>query len=170
MSLNLGMQGSASGLASPRKPPPLEQTNAGHSEVGLPKVLVLGVCLCDHPNNADSIVSALARTADYEVTQRWIAVGEAPLPSWAIRYGNGQLAPKYTLLNGLLTKEDLAQFQYVVIVDDDIGLPDHFLDRFLSLQARFDLRDVTIADQEGRVFELQRQQTDLVSDNGLGRR
>ena len=44
--------------------------------------------------------------------------------------------PKYVILNELLAAEDLERFDFVVNIDDDIVLPDRFLDQFLPLQAR----------------------------------
>ena len=43
--------------------------------------------------------------------------------------------PKYALLNRLLAEEDLESYDFVLTTDDDIVLPDGFLDLFLGVQA-----------------------------------
>jgi GT2 family glycosyltransferase/glycosyltransferase involved in cell wall biosynthesis len=89
------------------------------------------------------IVSTLADTANYKVAQRWAALGEGKVGPGllkVLRSRQTEFAPKYQLLNTLLSGENLSQFEFVVIVDDDIAICAHFLDKFLSLQTRFDLR------------------------------
>jgi glycosyltransferase involved in cell wall biosynthesis len=102
-----------------------------------PRVLVLGVYLADVRNNIRHIVANLARTQRYQVTQCWVALGGKP-PSAAVAEVTTQVLwgnrLKSELLNELLAGQDLTQYQYVLSVDDDITLPEHFLDRFLSLQ------------------------------------
>ena len=46
----------------------------------LPSVLVIGVYLCDKDNQAPAIVGELARSRQWRVDQRWIALGEHPVP------------------------------------------------------------------------------------------
>jgi glycosyltransferase involved in cell wall biosynthesis len=102
------------------------------------RALVLGVYLAGKPNTAEHIAATLARSRDLEVRQRWVALGDAP--------ANGELGsvtvlsvseptPKYSLLNGLLAEEDLADYDFILTTDDDIVLPDGFLDLFLGVQA-----------------------------------
>jgi hypothetical protein len=43
--------------------------------------------------------------------------------------------PKYALLNRLLAEEDLSGYDFVLTLDDDIVVPDGFLDLFLGVQA-----------------------------------
>lgn len=45
-----------------------------------------------------------------------------------------ELKPKCLLLNELLTDQDLTRYEYVIVSDDDIKLPDQFLDRYLAVQ------------------------------------
>ena len=97
----------------------------------------LGVYLADRPNTAEHVAATLADSSDLEVRQRWVGLGGA---------GQGELGsvtamtvaeptPKYSLLNQLLAEEDLADYDYVLISDDDVVLPDGFLDLFLGVQA-----------------------------------
>src|SRR5262249_32005420 len=87
----------------------------------------------------DDIVSVISKTAKYKVNQRWIALGGEP--------GNKQVAdvtvgaiprerPKFRIMNDLLAKETLSQYEYVVLIDDDVVLPNSFLDQFIALQER----------------------------------
>jgi glycosyltransferase involved in cell wall biosynthesis len=102
------------------------------------RALVLGVYLAGKPNTAEHIAATLARSDDLDVRQRWIALGGDP--------AGGELGavtaltvteptPKYSLLNRLLAEEDLADYDFVLTTDDDIVLPDRFLDLFLGVQA-----------------------------------
>jgi len=85
-----------------------------------------------------------ARSEDFEVRQRWIALGGEPadgplgeLTAMTVT----EPTPKYALLNRLLAEEDLAPYDFIVTTDDDIVVPDGFLDLFLGIQASlgFDL-------------------------------
>jgi Glycosyl transferases group 1 len=101
------------------------------------RALVLGVYLAGKPNTAEHIAATLADSRDLEVRQRWVALGDET--------ADGELGavtaltvteptPKYTLLNRLLAEEDLANYDFVLTTDDDIVLPDGFLDLFLGVQ------------------------------------
>jgi glycosyltransferase involved in cell wall biosynthesis len=102
------------------------------------RVLVLGVYLAGKPNTAEHIAATLARSRDHEVRQRWVALGvdaaEADLGSLTALTVT-EPTPKYALLNRLLADENLAHYDFVVTTDDDIVLPDRFLDLFLGVQA-----------------------------------
>ncbi len=102
-------------------------------------VLILGIYLADELNNVGEIVAEFSEARRYEVTQRWVALGGPP-PSERVAgvtvSASLEKAPKFQLLNELLAKEDLAEYEYVLIIDDDIVLPDQFVDRFLPLQSR----------------------------------
>ncbi|MQA73278.1 MAG: glycosyltransferase [Solirubrobacterales bacterium] len=102
------------------------------------RALVLGVYLAGKPNTAEHIAATLARSVDLEVRQRWVALGGEP--------ADGELGavtaltvaeptPKYALLNRLLADEDLASYDFVVTTDDDIVVPEGFLDLLLGIQA-----------------------------------
>jgi Glycosyl transferase family 2 len=47
---------------------------------------------------------------------------------------------KFQNLNALLDGHDLAQYDWLLVTDDDVELPPGFLDRFLALAERFGLR------------------------------
>ena len=105
-------------------------------------ILVLGVYLTDKDNHAPSILAELQKSRDWTVDQRWVALGKAapdpdllPLTAWHQK----KPAPKFVLLNRLLIDIDLAAYEYLLVVDDDIILPGSFVDDYLSLVKRYSL-------------------------------
>jgi GT2 family glycosyltransferase/glycosyltransferase involved in cell wall biosynthesis len=103
-----------------------------------PAVLVTGVYLANRLNCVASIVGNLAATASYRVVQRWAALGGVARDPQVRRVTTAfQMAwvPKFVLINELLADVKLSDFDYVIVADDDIILPDFFLDRFLCAQA-----------------------------------
>ncbi len=105
---------------------------------GTRRALVLGVYLAGKPHTAGHIATTIARAQDVEVRQRWVALGDGPqgeeLRS-VTAFKVTEPTPKYALLNRLLAEEDLSDYDYVITTDDDIVLPDRFLDLFLGVQA-----------------------------------
>src|SRR5512134_657284 len=107
----------------------------------VPRVLVAGVYLSDKKNLARHISRTLAGSKDWAVEQRWISLGESqPHPDMAPYTARvvDKLSPKFFLLNQLLKQIDLHDFEYLIVSDDDIQLPDGFLDRYLALVSRHD--------------------------------
>jgi hypothetical protein len=103
--------------------------------------LVLGVYLADRANYVDDIVDLLSHSRTCQLTQRWIALKGAPPTTGVAEVTARQVleaAPKYELLNGILAKEDLERYDYVLTVDDDVLLPRGFVDAFIPLQAKLD--------------------------------
>jgi hypothetical protein len=101
------------------------------------KVLVVGVYLADKPSWIRSIVHNLGASSSYQVVQRWAVIGEAEVASElrsVTRVHNTVQEPKFALVNRLLAHEPFSDYEYVLVVDDDIRLPDRFVDRFLGLQ------------------------------------
>ncbi|HYI11017.1 MAG TPA: glycosyltransferase [Thermoanaerobaculia bacterium] len=121
----------------PRRAPSLKE--GGGAENPRPAVLVLGVYLAGRPHSARSIVSNVAKSRRYDVVQRWIALGGMAHDAVLTQVTCAQyptLRPKFPLLNDLLSRVDYRGFAHLVIFDDDIFLPDGFLDRFLDAQQR----------------------------------
>jgi hypothetical protein len=106
-----------------------------------PRVLVAGVYLSDKKNLAPHISRTLADSKDWAVEQRWISLGESsPDPDiapYTVRVVD-KPSPKFFLLNQLLKQIDLRDFEYLIVSDDDIQLPEGFLDRYLALVLRHD--------------------------------
>ena len=119
-------------------PPVLERPRSG---VSVGRVLVVGIYLADRPNSVVDIAERLAEASEWKVEQRWIALGGDP-PTEEIAAVTarvvGERTPKYELLNSVLAEETLNDYDYVVVTDDDIVLPERFLDYFLDLQGELD--------------------------------
>jgi hypothetical protein len=106
------------------------------------RVLVLGVYLADKENRAADTARELSRSRRWQVEQRWVALGRAPVaPDLAgvTVFRQRSRAPKFVLLNRLLCTVDLERYAYVLVTDDDIALPGGFLDDYLELVARHGL-------------------------------
>ena len=104
-----------------------------------PRVLVLGVYMADELNNARAIVSQLAAATAHQVAQRWAALGSSgcsPALQAVTALEVSEPAGKFDLLSRLLERTDVEAYDFLLLCDDDVGLPDAFLDRFLSLQSR----------------------------------
>jgi glycosyltransferase involved in cell wall biosynthesis len=102
------------------------------------RALVLGIYLAEQPNTAEHVASTFAGSSDFEVEQRWIALGAEPADGElgaVTAMAVGEPTPKYTLLNRLLAAEDLTDYDFIVSTDDDIVLPKGFADLFLGVQA-----------------------------------
>jgi hypothetical protein len=106
------------------------------------RLLAIGIYLSERENNVVGIHRELGRSREWQVEQRWIALGRAPLPpevahatAWHQRARRG----KFVLLNRLLRDVDLDAYDFVLVCDDDIALPEGFVDRYLALVSRHDL-------------------------------
>jgi tetratricopeptide (TPR) repeat protein len=101
------------------------------------KVLVFGIYLADKLNNVDDIVARLSTSKKYNVIQRWVALGGTP-PSQKVADVTVKTImgkkPKYEIMNELISAEDLSQYEYLLMTDDDVVLPEGFLDEFVTLQ------------------------------------
>ena len=108
------------------------------SPEGKPHVLVLGIYLARQPNNIIDIVEVVSRSNVYNVTQQWIALcGPAePKVSEVTCQENISLTPKYVLMNSLLANVEVDSYEYIVTLDDDIVLPEGFIDELLHLQTK----------------------------------
>ena len=101
------------------------------------RILVAGIYLADHPNNAPALIAAAAGQG---VTQRWIALelagpGRSDLPHTVAVLQGPQ--PKYRLLDRLTA--DAAAFDWVLLLDDDIELAPGFLPALVEAATRCDL-------------------------------
>lgn len=104
------------------------------------RVLVLGAYMRAKPNLAPRIAADLSLSR-HHVIQSWAAVGEGvhgavEMGSWT-NIEAPQPVPKFELVNRLLKLHNLRDFTHVVVTDDDIELPNRFLDTFIGLQDRY---------------------------------
>lgn len=104
-------------------------------------VLVLGVYLMDRENKIEHLVSSLAKPKKYLLDQKWITLfGDPPTQAVnqvTIRRKFGR-TPKFELINYLLSTTAWEEYDYVLICDDDIELPQQFIDDFIDAQEELD--------------------------------
>ena len=106
------------------------------------RVLVVGIFLADKENLAPRITQELALSSNWDVEQRWSSLGKSQPDSDMAPFTvqvTDTFSPKFLLLNQLLGKIDLYEFEYVIVSDDDIQLPAGFVDRYLAMVSRYDL-------------------------------
>jgi hypothetical protein len=128
-------------LAYRRLPIESEIGNLRVRDSRCPAVLVLGVYLCDRPSMVGHLVRRFARARRFAVTQAWVAInGESKdrrVNQATVARVDG-LVPKFSIMNRLLAEQNWRNFDFLVVVDDDIVLPPNFVDCFLALQMEFD--------------------------------
>ncbi|MEI7832060.1 MAG: hypothetical protein WCJ56_02510 [bacterium] len=101
------------------------------------KVLIVGVYMPATANYVFDISAELLRTRDWQVNLRWATVGGGAVPE-----GLRDLTlleatvhiPKFVMLNRLLATIDIDPYAFLVVIDDDIELPEDFLNQFLTYQ------------------------------------
>ena len=106
------------------------------------RVLVAGVYLADCENSAAAIAMKMRQSQKWQVEQKWIALGRAPIPEELEKvtvWRAEQPLPKFVLLNRLFLECALNRYAFVLICDDDIDLPAAFVDRYLDRVATYDL-------------------------------
>jgi glycosyltransferase involved in cell wall biosynthesis len=106
------------------------------------RVLVVGAYLAHCANNIDDIVRVLGSSARHAVTQRWASLSGSPPTGTVARVTTKSypdLVSKWSVANALLDEIDASCFDYILVVDDDIVLPEGFLDCLLPLQEHLNL-------------------------------
>ncbi len=107
------------------------------------RVLVLGVYLGNRPNHAAHLRARFAAGgAGLQVEQRWTAlngVSDDPALRAVTRSApeTGSCA-KFALINRMLQPADIDAHDFIVVCDDDILLPDNFLEALLAHQTALD--------------------------------
>ena len=103
--------------------------------------LILGVYLLDKPSYIRQIKNDLDRSSRWKVEQRWVGLGTGPVPEEVADVTVRKVIPpamKFPLLNQLLANTNIEAFEFVIVCDDDIVLPENFLDRYLESVTRYD--------------------------------
>ena len=106
------------------------------------RVLAVGIYLTDRENRVRQLWQELGRSRRWSVEQRWIALGRSEPPAEVVPMTSAvvrDLRPKFELLNGLLRPGKLDPYDYVLVCDDDVHLPEGFVDGYLELVQRHDL-------------------------------
>ncbi len=110
------------------------------SEKAKKKVLIVGIYLSDERNNIDHIVKNLSCSSQVEVTQKWFAMGNRRSSSPKVAEVTVDIInyrkPKFQILNEVIANEQLSDYDYFMMIDDDISLPEKFIDRFIDLQSK----------------------------------
>jgi hypothetical protein len=104
-------------------------------------VLISGIYLADQENNIEHIMSQYGASANWNVVQRWAAIGNATYSQpvrevTVLTLEKGM--PKFSLLNRLLADDDLERYDFIIVSDDDITLPPDFLDAYLDMVMKYD--------------------------------
>ena len=101
------------------------------------KVLVLGIYLSDKKNFASEISQKLSNSKIHQVDQRWVCIGDQPtLKNYTV--ATVDKTPKFKILNMLLSDIEIENYDYLIITDDDIVLPDNFLDLYIDTVEKVD--------------------------------
>ncbi len=107
------------------------------------RVLIAGVYMADRRNTAAHLILEFAGSTQHEVVQRWIALApngrgryDLPLTEFVVT----EPTPKFILLDQIT--EDAADFDWLLLCDDDVEVGPAFLDRFIE---QCTLRDFSLA-------------------------
>jgi glycosyltransferase involved in cell wall biosynthesis/Flp pilus assembly protein TadD len=104
-------------------------------------VLILGIYLANSLNTVTDIVSVFGGSKLHTVTQKWVALNGQPPDARAaavtVKNLNGRV-PKFQIINELLHDDDLSEYDYIVLCDDDVVLPEHFVDSFIAMQSQLE--------------------------------
>ncbi|PKL82212.1 MAG: hypothetical protein CVV24_11330 [Ignavibacteriae bacterium HGW-Ignavibacteriae-3] len=110
-------------------------------EIPRKNILVLGVYLGDRLNNVEDIVLNIHETVNYNIKQKWVAINRTSSNELVLKYTVNQFnrfIPKFEILNELINRENIYDYDYILTVDDDIVLPKNFIDGFIKLQNLYD--------------------------------
>jgi glycosyltransferase involved in cell wall biosynthesis len=99
------------------------------------KVLIIGAYYALKPSLVKEMSRSLLSAHTVEVDLRWAAIGVGEPDEFLDRYTEFQVVQgdKFSVLNRLIAPRDLEEYDYLLVIDDDIGLPDGWLDDFLTL-------------------------------------
>lgn len=125
-----------------RSMPPLRCSEKANVQERRPRVLVIGVYLADRRNTAAVMARELAASCRFAVSQRWAVIGRSSddrLLASLTSEQSSERVPRGILLNRLLSVEELDDYEYVIVCDDDVVVRRGWLDFFLELQARHDI-------------------------------
>lgn len=100
------------------------------------RVLAVGVYLADRDNRRQHIAEILSHATTLDVTLRWTGIGLAPAsrPADPDDHFVTRRAPRFKLLNDML--RDAADFDWIIITDDDIDLAPGFPDALIGVADR----------------------------------
>jgi len=99
------------------------------------KVLIVGAYYALKPTLATEISRSLLEAQSVEVDLRWASIGVGEPDEFLDRYTEFKVVQgdKFSVLNRLIAPCDLEEYDYLLVIDDDIDLPPGWLDDFLTL-------------------------------------
>lgn len=103
------------------------------------RVLVIGIYLSEHANQVEHLARSYAASSRHHVDQVWARIGSGPALACTDSIHHFDIAgriPKFILLNRILGQCAVADYDHVLISDDDITVQDGFLDAYLSWVVR----------------------------------
>lgn len=107
------------------------------------RILVIGIYLTDYENLAVSISRKIAKSEHHCIDQKWFAIGENNIPlemeDLTIGYSKTKI-PKFDLLNRILSKIDLKDYDLLIVTDDDIYILDDFIDKYVAVINKYDFK------------------------------
>ena len=113
------------------------------SPIGEKKILLIGIYLTDYPNQAIHLINQFSKSNKHTVDQKWIAIGgnevSEELKSSTILHLKDK-TPKFKLLNQVFLDIKLNNYDYVIVTDDDIVVHDQFLDVYIDIVDRYNLK------------------------------
>lgn len=105
------------------------------------KVLIVGIYLADRKNFAEHLIQRFNQARGIEIQQAWAAMLKDDIPENLVEhtkllYKEGK--PKFIAINELINLHRIEEFDYIIVCDDDIIIPNNFLDAFISAQSSCD--------------------------------
>lgn len=103
------------------------------------RILILGIYMADKKNFASCLVREFAKSELFIVKQAWVSIGESNPKSRQLREVTFKVlrekVPKFILLNRLLAKFNLNNYDYILFTDDDIVVERGFIDKYFFFQS-----------------------------------
>ena len=103
-------------------------------------VLVVGVCLIDKKNYMLHLIFELSQSR-HCIKQRWSDIGQSCNFESGEKVAIDHLSgahPRSFLINKMVDKECINDYDYVLIVDGDIKIPRGLIDAFFDIQIHYD--------------------------------
>lgn len=104
------------------------------------KVLVVGVYLADKPNLAAPLTTSLLQSKEWTVSCHWARLGSRGSNGGPLEHQTmlsiSKRTEKSVIINQLLSRIDPSDYDYIFMVDDDITIPDQFIDDYLEIVSR----------------------------------
>ena len=121
---------------------PLSKSPLKYLPQGSPRILIVGVYMSEKRNLIEHLVSTISTSVHCVTTQRWISIGSVSKCDFVSDVTANEVhvrTPKFSLINRLITQDDIDFYDFIMVCDDDVTLCDDFIDRFIGWQQHCDL-------------------------------